>query len=187
MAQARDNIVTKGFSGTIDRTLTFRQRAGRTIVSKLRRPSSVAPTEKMQTVRAKFTTSIAFAKKAIKDLVLKALYGSAATGMQSAYNIATADAFNPPVVNSINKDSYHGAIGDAITIDATDDFKVESVSVSIHDAAGNLVEQGKAFLQVDRPDWLYTTTAANPALAGSKITATATDLPGNSASLEITL
>jgi hypothetical protein len=187
MAQAKDNIVTKGFSGTIDRTLTFRQRAGVTIVSKLRRPGTTAITEKMQAVRTKFLSSIAYAKKAIRDTAKNALYKLAVTGLQSSFNVATADAFNAPVVNSINKDNYHGVVGDSITIDATDDFKVESVLVSIHSAAGALIEQGNAVTQVDKPDWLYTVTQANAALSGSKITATATDMPGNTASLEITI
>ncbi len=96
------------------------------------------------------------------DAVKKVLYKSAATGMQSGFNVATADAFTPPVVNKITTDKYHGVSWeDSITIDATDDFKVESVSVAIHDATGNLIEQGNAVLQTDSPDWLYTATVAN--------------------------
>jgi hypothetical protein len=187
MAKSKDNIVTKGFSGTIDRTLTFRQRAGKTIVGKLRRASSVAATDKMLAVRAKFKSSVAYAKKAIKNLVTKALYQAGIKVGQSAYNVAVADAFNPPKVESIQATGYHGAVGDTITVQATDDFKVATVSVSVQNAAGNLVEQGNAVMQVNELDWLYTITQANAALAGSKITATATDLPGNSASLEVTL
>ena len=187
MAQAKDNIVTKGFSGSIDRTLTFRQRAGVTIVTKMRRPGSTTITEKMQAVRTRFLASIAYAKRAIKNAVTKEMYNAAATGLKSGFNLATADAFNAPKVNSINSDNYHGAVGETIEIDATDDFKVVSVLVSIHNAAGVLVEQGDAVLQVDKPDWLYTATQANATRAGSKISAIATDLPGNTGSLEITL
>jgi hypothetical protein len=187
MAQSVDNIVTKGFFGSLDKTLTFRQRAGVTIISKKRRASSIAPTDAMLAVRAKFLTAVAYGKKAIKNAATKALYNSAATGMLSGFNLATADAFTPPVVNSIAVDKYHGAVGDPITIDATDDFKVNGVSVAIHDAAGNLIEQGNAVLQTDSPDWLYTATVANAAPAGCKISATATDLPGNTGSLVVTL
>ncbi len=187
MAEAKDNIVTKGFSGTIDRTLTFRQRAGKTFVGKLRRATSNPPSAKALSVRAKFKASIAYATKAIQNLVTKALYQAGVIGGQSAFNVAMADAFKAPVVNSITADTYHGAVGDTITVDATDDFKVESVSVSIHNAAGVLVEQGNAVLQSDKPGWLYTATVANPATSGSKIDATATDMPGNTGTLEITL
>ncbi len=53
MAQTVDNIVTKGFFGTLDKTLTFRQRAGFTIISKKRRASSNAPSEAMLAVENK--------------------------------------------------------------------------------------------------------------------------------------
>jgi len=187
MAQSVDNIVTKGFFGSLDKTLTFRQRAGFTIISKKRRGSSSAPSDGMLAVRTKFLSAVAYASKAIKNAVTKGLYNSAATGMQSAFNVATADAYNPPVVNSIAVDKYQGAVGDHITVDASDDFKVKSVSVAIHDAAGNLIEQGTAVLQTETADWLYTATVVNAAPAGCKVSATATDLPGNTGSLEITL
>jgi hypothetical protein len=187
VAQSIDNIVTKGFFGSLDKTLTFRQRAGFTIISKKRRGSSSAPSDPMLAVRAKFLTAISYARKAIKNAVTKALYKSGATGMQSAFNVATADAYNPPVVKSIAADKYHGVVGDPITIEATDDFKVNSVLLAIHDAAGNLIEQGVAVLQTETADWLYTATVANAAPAGCKVSATATDLPGNTGSLEVTL
>ncbi len=187
MAEAKDNIMTKGFSGTVARLLTFRQRAGKTVVGKLRRPSSAPATDKMLAVREKFTSSIAYAKAAIKDPAIKALYQAAAIGGQSAYNVAVADAFNAPKITGIDTTGYHGAAGDAITVKATDDFKVAAVKVSIFNAAGDLLEQGNAVMQITEVDWLYAATKANAAPAGSKITAVATDLPGNSTSSSVTL
>jgi hypothetical protein len=185
--KAKDNVVTKGFSGALDRTITFTQRAGKTYVGKFRRAVSVQPTEKMLAVRTRFAASINYAKKAIKSLASKVLYQAARKPGQSAYNVAVADAYNAPKVVGIKTDNYHGAVGNTITIDATDDFKVVSVVVSIHDATGTLIEQGNAVTQEDEPDWLYTTTQANATLSGSKISAVATDLPGNTGTLEITL
>lgn len=186
MAQSVDNIVTKGFFGSLDKTLTFRQRSGVTIISKKRRASSIAPSDAMLAVRAKFLTAVAYAKKAMKNAATKALYTSAVTGLQSGFNVATADAYTSPEVKSITIDKYHGVVGDQITVDATDDFKVNSVSVVIHDGAGNLIEQGNAVFQEDTL-WLYTTTVANAAIAGTKITAVASDLPANTGSLSVTL
>ena len=187
MAQATENVLNKGFSGSIDKMLTFRQRSGKTFVGKKRRRNEGPPSEQMLTVRARFTACVAYAKKAIRDLKLKALYHGGRVGSQSAFNVATADAFNAPVVKTINPENYHGAVGDIIAVDAVDDFKVVKVLVSVHNAAGTLIEEGNASLDPVQLEWFYTSTVANPALAGSKITATATDLPGNSASLEITL
>ena len=186
MAEAKGNIVTKGFSGTIGRQLTFRIKAGKTIVSKLLTRSTAPPSEKAAAVRAKFLSSSLYAKKAIKDPATKALYKAAATGGQTAFNLALADAFKAPVISKINTDNYHGAVGNTLLVNATDDFKVTGVVVSIHNAAGDLVETGNAVIQ-ENEDWLYTTTQVNAAVAGSKITAVASDLPGNSTSFSVTL
>ncbi len=186
MAVTKDNIVTKGFSGTIGRQLTFRVRAGKTIVSKLLIPNGAPPSEKAAAVRAKFLSSSLYAKKAIKDPATKALYKAAATGGQTAFNLALADAFKAPVIAKIITDNYHGAVGDKVLVDASDDFKVTGVVVSIHNAAGDLVETGNAVIQ-ENEDWLYTSTQVNAAVAGSKITAVASDLPGNSTSFSVNL
>ncbi len=186
MAQTVDNIVTKGFFGSLDKTLTFRQRAGVTIVSKKRRASSAAPSEAMLAVRSRFLTAVAYGKKAMLNAATKALYKTAATGLQSAYNVATADAFTPPVVNKIDSSAYHGAVGDTLEIEATDNFKVSGVVVTIDSAAGALIETGNAVLD-ENGNWKYTATVANGVTAGSKITAVASDLPGNTGTLSVTL
>jgi hypothetical protein len=184
MASVKDNVMTRGFSGTIARLLTFRQKAGKTIVSKLRRPVTGEPSEKAAAVRARFALSIKYAKTAIKNPATKALYKAMASDGQTAFNLAMADAFIAPTVESIDATGYHGVVGDPLTIRATDNFKVAGVTVSIHNAAGELVERGNAIVQEDTVDWLYKATQVNAAIAGSKITAVATDLPGNSTSLD---
>jgi hypothetical protein len=72
-------------------------------------------------------------------------------------------------------------------VKATDGFKVAAVRVSIRNAAGEPLEAGNAVMQVNGTDWLYTAVQANAAPAGSEVTAVATDLPGNSHSLTISL
>ncbi len=42
-------------------------------------------------------------------------------------------------------------------------------------------------MQINTVDWLYAVTVANETFAGSKITATATDLPVNKTSLIVAL
>jgi hypothetical protein len=187
MAQNKENILTKGMSGTIARMLTFRQKAGKTIVSKLRRATPASNSDKSLAVRTKFSASVAYAQKAILDPATKAMYQLMAKDGKSAFNVATADAFNPPTVDSITTTNYHGVMGDEIIVRAEDDFKVTGVKVSIQSAAGALLEQGDAVMQENTIDWSYKATQANAALPGSKITATASDLPGNNTSLTVTL
>ena len=187
MARVKDNPLTRGFSGTIAKLITFTQRAGETVVGKYRRPSSKAPTDTALAIRARFKSSIAYARAAVKNAATKAMYNAAAPAGSSGFNIALADAFKPPVVESIDSGLYHGVVGDVIMVRATDDFKVAALKVSIHNGAGDLLEEGDAVIQEDTIAWLYNAKAANAAVAGSKISAVATDLPGNATTLEVTL
>ena len=70
---------------------------------------------------------------------------------------------------------------------AVDDFRVTGVQVEIYAANGTLLEKGNAVQQVNGIDWTYTATQANSPLAGSKIKAIATDVPGNQGTLELTM
>jgi hypothetical protein len=187
MAQNQENLLLRGTSGTIADMITYRQRAGKTIISKKRGKSSVPATDTQLGIQEQFRKAVAWAKGAIKDPVVKAMYRAKAALGQSAFNMATADAYNPPKVDGIRTDGYHGAVGDTITVKATDDFAITGLRVSIVDAAGDPVESGDAVLQINETDWLYTATKANAALAGSKITAVATDGPGNSTAFRVTL
>jgi hypothetical protein len=187
MAISEDNIVVAGFTGTVGHLLTFKKRAGKTVIAKYLMRSTVPPTQRLQSVRKNFASCIAYAKKAIKNPEIKSLYQAAAKGGQTAFNVATSDALNPPTLNNILLDNYHGNPGESITILATDDFKVVSVSISIHLPTGELLEQGEAILPADSAEWIYMTSKSNPTPAGSTITAVATDLPGNTVSLNITL
>jgi hypothetical protein len=187
MAQNQENLLLRGTSGTIANMITYRQRAGKTIVSKKRGKSSVPATETQLGIQEQFKKAVAWAKGAIKDPVVKAMYQAKAALGQSAFNVATVDAYNPPKVESIQTAGYHGAAGDTITVKATDDFAITGLKVSIANAAGDPIESGDAVMQINGTDWLYTAAKANAALAGSKITAVATDGPGNSTAFSVTL
>jgi hypothetical protein len=181
-----DNYVTSGASGNVGTLWSFRQRAGKTILAKQRGANSKPPNEKGLALQARFKTSLVYARQAMRDPAVKAVYAAAAPRGVSAFNVALGDAASSPVVSLIDSSSYHGAVGETLMIEATDNFKVTGVVVTIDNAAGSLIETGNAVLQ-DNKNWLYTSTVANAALAGSKITAVASDLPGNTGTLSVTL
>jgi hypothetical protein len=186
MAKVKDNILLKGLSGTIGKSLTLRQIGGETFVSKYQKAPTVAATEKKLTARAKFGRATAYARKAVKDPEVKAIYQVKVKGGQRAFNIAMIDALRAPVIENIKADNYHGRPGDQIFIRATDDFKVANVVVSVYNPAGELLERGNAVIQeIEEMQWTYISKQDNPEFSGSKITAVATDLPGNSSSLSI--
>jgi hypothetical protein len=186
MGIVKDNYVTSGASGNVGNLWSFRQRAGKTVLAKQRGVSSRPPNEKGLALQARFKKSLSYAKEAMSNPVIKAAYAAAAPRGVSAFNVAVGDAASSPVVSLIDSTSYHGAVGDTLIIEATDNFKVTGVVVTIDNAAGDLIESGNAVLQENK-NWLYTATVANAALAGSKITAVASDLPGNTGTLSVNL
>ena len=188
MAEVKNHVLAKGFSGTIGRELTFRQIGGRTFVSKYQKAPSVPPTEKKLAAQKKFRIAAAFARRAVQDPALKALYQAAVKGAQRAFNIAIIDALQAPVVENIQTENYKGLIDDLILIRATDNFKVARVVVSITNHQGILIEHGDAVRdENDKNEWIYYSKQQNAEMPGILITAVATDLPGNSTTLSIRL
>lgn len=177
MSKVTNNIVTRGLSGQLGKQLVFRNINGKTIVS--RSPvSTKAPNEVQMANRNKFQLATLYAKNAISDAIRKAIYQSKSGDGKSPYNIAVADFFNAPDIQSIDLTNYFGEVGDTILIKVTDDVKVESVQVEIMNADGSLVERGNA-VQNSPLDWLYTATVENDNLDGDKIVVKAFDMPNN--------
>ncbi len=186
MAKVKDNVMVKGFSGTIGKQLTFRQIGGETFVSNYQKAPAVPATEKKQAAQTRFGIATAYARRAVKDPELKAMYQAFVKGGQRAFNIAMIDALNAPAVESIQAENYQGHVDDQIVVRATDDFKVVTVKVSIYNKSGDLIEEGNAVVQnVEEMKWLYKVQQENHGLAGSKFVAVATDLPGNNGSLSL--
>lgn len=183
MAKVADNIVTTGLSGKLGNQLVFRNRDGKTYVSKAPKKSDKT-TEAQLEHRLKFQEAVLYAKNAIKDETTKELYDSSKKDGKSVYNIAVADFLNAPQINEIDVTNYNGQIGSYIQVRATDDFDVVAVTVTIQNADGSLVESGNAMLQPGSSWWRYTATAANESLASDKITVRATDIPGNHTDME---
>jgi hypothetical protein len=188
MAKVRNAILTKGFSGTIGRELTFRQIGGETFVSKYQKRPGTPPTEIQVAAREKFGLATAFAKRAVKNPELKAFYQSWVTGGQRAYNVAIIDALHAPVVDDILMEKFNGLVGDPITIRASDNIKVAQVFVTINNPQGILIEHGDAVVNTNDPnEWVYYSKRQNAEKQGLQITAEAKDIPGNIGSLTVHL
>src|SRR5687767_6832485 len=125
----------------------------------------------------------AYSLDAIKDPEVKKAYQAAATGGQTAVNVAVKDAWHAPVVHSIVMNGYRKNAGDLIFVQATDDFKVMSVKVSIYDINGILIEHGEA--KQDGMMWMYVALQSNE--DANRIVATAFDLPGNEGVMEVVM
>jgi hypothetical protein len=102
---------------------------------------------------------------------------------QNLYSRAVEDFLSPPVIKIIDTSDYTTVISSQILIRAVDDFRVTGLQVEIYAANGTLLEKGNAVQLGNGLDWTYTATQANNPLTGSKIKATATDVPGNKGAL----
>lgn len=187
MAKQKNNIIMRSTRGMVGGQIVFKRRAGKGYVSAAPEVNeNREPTTAQKAVQDKFKSSIAYAKTAILDLALKMAYKLKAARNQSAFNMAFLDAQNAPKVESLITDGYTGAIGSVIVARASDNFKVNSVKISIRSSNDELIEEGPATAQ-PAGLWLYTSTASNLNLSGTKIKATAFDIPENEGSLEVTL
>ena len=145
------------------------------------------PGEAEQANRDRFARSNAYAKTSIKDPLVKQMYEAVAKKNQTANNVAFSDAYRPPVIKGILAYGYSGVAGNIITIQATDNFKVTAVKVTIYDSENILIEKGDAVDNGDKLNWMYTISQVNNHVAGTKIIVKAYDMPQNETVKEIIL
>ncbi|GEP94969.1 hypothetical protein [Chitinophaga cymbidii] len=178
MKQTRNSIM-RGTSGALGDELVFRQRAGKTVISLPPIVKAYPPTTGQLEVRNKFLEACRYAKTVLANPALKEAYAAKSPAGTSAYNTATADFFRAPVILSVDTGNYNGSAGGTILVLATDDFKVQSVRVSVIDADGEILEEGLAVAGASGTD-LWTYTALNSVdITGAKVSVQAHDLPGN--------
>lgn len=180
MAYVKDNPFMDGSSGTIAKKMNFRVRKNKTVIGRNPGARTTQPTDEQLVIQDKFTDAALYAQSAMKDAQLKEQYQKAAKGGQTAFNAAFRDAATPPKINEVNITGYKGITGDVITIKARDVISLKAVSVVILSATGGELENGDAVPHpTDARLWVYTVTAANAALPGTRVVVTATDHPGN--------
>ena len=189
MANSNNSVITGKLRGTLGKELVFREWDGKTVVAKAPKKRTGPATPAQLKIQENFMLATKYATSVKKgtDQGIRDAYTAALKPRQNLFSRAVADFISPPVVKSINTSAYNGLIGSTITIRAVDDFRVTGVQVEIYAASGALLEKGNAIQQTNGIDWTYPTTQANAVLAGSKINATATDVPGNTGTLVVTL
>jgi hypothetical protein len=182
MAKFFANAFVQRIAGAVG-DLVVRKKNGRMFLS--RKPEEVerAPSPGQIDVQNRFKRANSYACGAMRDPVKGPIYTQIAAARDSqAFALAMGDYFHPPAIDAIDLPAYHGKIGDKITVLATDDLRVVSVHILIRSTGGSTLEQGAASL-VDGL-WHYTATTNLPAGQPVTVVATATDLPGSTATSE---
>jgi hypothetical protein len=188
MAQV-NSIVSGKFRGLLGKELVFREWEGKTIVAKAPKGRSGDPTPAQALILDKFLLASRYAKaiKASTDQSMAQAYATVLRPRQNVYSRAVEDFMTSPDVKGIDTANYRGAGGDPIVTRAVDDFRVTAVRIEIRSASGILLEAGNAVQNDNGLDWTYIAIQVNNLLAGTKIKAIATDVPGNKGTLEVTL
>lgn len=177
MARSGTNALMHGVRGMINKQVVFKKRRGKRYVAaapNVDEDREATPGE--QRNRNRFKWSNEYATEAIKDDATKKMYAAAANRRQSAHNVAMSDAFYPPKILGVLTHGYTGAKGNVICVQATDNFRVVAVKVSVYDIEGVLIEEGNAVDNADGFNWMYTVTVD---ALGSKVVVRAYDLPEN--------
>lgn len=131
----------------------------------------------------RFRSAHHYATHALKSPERKALYEKGINANRtSAHTVAFQDYLNAPVIHYIRSDQR---AGDVITIKATDDFRVETVTVDIFDPKGRLLESGNAERYPRKPFiWKYPITSRNNQKVIT-VRVTAMDMPGNETVMKV--
>jgi len=143
--------------------------------------------EKQKIVRERFRLAAGYARLAMENPEIKAIYAARATKNMAAYRLAVQDFLSPPFIRQIDTSGYKGNPGDTILVAAGDSFRVTRVMVTIRGADGNTIEEGACTLNLPTGKFEYAATASVPVPAGCTLTAKVTDLPGNCVEQTVTL
>ena len=175
MAKVEKNPLVRGISGSVG-NMVFRQMPhGETWISATPDFSRRKFSQKQKSHQSRFREAAAYAREAAKT---QPIYAQLAAGtIQSPYNWALSDWFNPPVIHRIERKAG------LIRVQASDNVRVAQVRVAILDAQGETLEQGQA-AQAEGPStgsgwWEYVSSK------DGKVVAEAWDLAGNVARGEL--
>jgi hypothetical protein len=186
MAIIKDNVWVEGASGAARRgSIVYRQRSGSTIIGGRPAASSVPATERQIAHRRRFNIATVYAKLALQSDQLGTRYREAAEGKLSAYNLAVRDSLTPPTIESVMLDDYNGTAGSRIYVVAYDDFALKSLTVSILNQSGGILQEGEAVVAEDRGAYVYQLTADVAGVGTMTVKVVAEDLAGNKTEHEV--
>lgn len=167
--------------------MVFKQSGGRDIVATKPDQVNQPNTPAQQAQREKFSQGARYAKGALADAQLKALYEARSHALNKPpFALAVADYLKPPVVDQIDLTGYHKHVGDPILIKAHDDLEVTGVTVDIVDNVQASVESVTATFDTGLNAWRYVATVDASAKPSVTVMANALDHPGHAGSLSVT-
>lgn len=187
MSNSSKNVVVRKLKGKFADQVVFKEANGHSVMANVPEQSDRPPSAAQESTRDAFRMASNYAKNALKDPELKALYEATAQNGQSAYSAAMTDFLTPPEIKTLDVSGYKGMEGGVIAVRAFDPYTVKGVQVIITAADGSTLEEGEATPDSNQNYWLYTAQKNADPVAGTIVTAIAKDYPGNTGTLEATL
>jgi hypothetical protein len=180
MAKMKLDPLFLELSGTMGNFVYRRSRRGEVVVARRPLKSRTEPSEAQKAHRERFSQAVAYARYALKNEELSALYEIVGMEKQiSAFNAAVTDFLHPPAVVRLDLSEYRGQPGQTISFRALDDVAVVSARVAIMEADGHTLESGEALeTEPGSGAWVYTAAGSIPAGTRVEVRVTATDRPG---------
>ena len=119
-------------------------------------------TSKLKAAFDNMRQAVLYAQGVIADPAAKAYYASAARKLRrTVYILAKADAMKAPTLRSpIVSAYYQGRVGSTLLMNTGDLFRVQTLHVTVRDAAGDIVETGEAVRS--KKDFCYTLKRDHP-------------------------
>ena len=166
-------------SGELD-GLVYRVQRGKVVVSRKPDLTNVDYSENQIAHRERFKKATVYGRSVMANPTQRALYQTAADERDlPIFAVTIADYFNLPIIHEVDLSAYNGHVGSHITINATDDFSVKNVHVSLTNSGGMPLENGDAVETSSGSGiWVYNAKFNVPADTLVTVRVVATDNPG---------
>src|SRR5690349_5587278 len=136
MATIDNNLLVSGARGNVGKQFVFRRRGDKTHIMRMPVFKDTTPTVLQGERRDLFSLAAPYDYGAMSIPGVKKQYQQVAEPVRRAFNIDFRDYLKAQTVSSSEVTRYTGIQGTTIGIDASDDFRVVRVIVSIHSAKG---------------------------------------------------
>ena len=181
MAQTKENVLTKHYSGIVDQVVF--QADG--VIRSRPDVSNRKWSKKQKQHLTLFDSAKGWGRKACSDPELSALYRPALEKVRrknkylGIYQLAIMDFLNPPEIKSIAIEKRSATAGTVIRVNVFDKVLITEVQVCLVSSKGKTLEAGDS--EPVYPNLLYSYSVADPSRLspGTIIRVRVGDLPGN--------
>jgi hypothetical protein len=179
MAKVDDNVLTRGLSGSLGQ-LVFRRYGSKTIVSLKPKRSIRKQSTQQKAQRSNFAFATHYAKESLADPIMKLEYQAIAKERgTNPWAAAVADYLKPIAILDIQVGTDPSNKGVPIRICLNDPTKVKTMTLTIFNSKGQIIEAGEPMPGQNGGAYLYASSLDQSKLRRAIVRVEVTDRPGN--------